>query len=127
MKSTALFLFLITGICSGLSAMYVWGGYMSGLPISWWSEPLICSLLAASMGMVLAGAAIFFSMRVGRLVALSSGGVLEAFFFTEILAGLGSLRFATRDAGLNWAPFAGLILLPFLLTTASLIVAWRVR
>jgi hypothetical protein len=126
MKSTAL-LFLITGICGGLSAMYLWGGYASGLPTGWWSGPLIYALLAASLGMVLAGGAVFLSLRVSRVVALCSGGVLEAFLIVGVLVGLGSIFSATRGMGLDLTPFAGLILLPFVLTTASLVVAWRVR
>lgn len=118
MKSTALLLFLVTGICSGLSAMYLWGGYVSGFPTKAWSSSLVFVLLAASVGMVLAGALVLFSLRVGGVVALCSGGALEAFLIAGVLAGLGSLSSATRDSSLNWAPFAALILLPFLLTTA---------
>jgi hypothetical protein len=127
MKSMALLLFLVTGICSGLSALYVWGGYASGLPAKGWSSPLVFALLAASIGMVFAGAAIFRSLRVSRVVALCSGGVLEAFLIAGVLTGVGSLLSAERDSSLNWGPFAGLIILPFLLTTASLVVAWRIR
>ena len=126
MKSTAL-LFLITGLCGALSAMYLWGGYASGLPTKWWSSPLIYALLAASLGMVVAGVAVFASQRVSRVVVLCSGGVLEAFLIVGVLTGLGWLFSGTRATGVDWMPFAGLILLPFVLTTASLVVAWRAR
>jgi hypothetical protein len=127
MKSTALLLFMLTGVCGGLSAFYLWGGYAGGLPTKWWSGPLVFALLAASGGMMLAGAAIFLSLRVSRLVALCSGGVLEAFLIVGVLAGVGALLSSARDSSLNWGPFAVLIMLPFLLTTASLMVAWRIR
>jgi hypothetical protein len=127
MKSATLILFLATGICSGLSAMYVWGGYLSGLPTKWWSGPLVFFLLAASVGMLIAGAATPVSVRVSRVVALCSGSILETFLAFGVITGVGLLLSPARDYSLTWAPFAGSILLPFLLTTASLVVAWRVR
>jgi len=127
MKSMAFLLFLVTGICSGVTVTYVWGGYASGFPTKWWSSYLIFALLAASGGMVVAGAAIFLSLRVSRVVALWSGGVLEAFLVAGVLAGIGSLLSFSRDSNLNWASFSGLIVLPFLLTTASLVVGSRIR
>lgn len=124
---SAALLFLITGICGALSAMYLWGGYASGLPTSWWSSPLILVLLAASIGMALAGVAVFLSMRISRVVALCSGALLEAYLIVGVITGLGWLLSGASGAGIDWTPFAGLILLPFVLTTASIVVAWRVR
>ena len=126
-KLGTLLLFMLAGLLGGASGLYMLGGYASGLPSSWWSGPLVWAVLGGSLALIVAGLSMLISQGLARPLALVGGGLLELFLLTTILAILRSVELRDVRVGITWAPFFLLLLVPLLLTTASLVVAWRSR
>lgn len=124
-RLSTLMLFVLSGLLSGASGLYVLGGYSNGLPSAWWSGPLVLAVLGASATLVAAGLSTLISQSVSRVLALLSGGLLEIVFVATVLELLILTGAGNTRAGISWGPLVLLVILPLMLTTASLVVAWR--
>lgn len=126
-KLGTLVLFMLAGLMGGASGLYMLGGYAGGLPSSWWSGPLVWAVLGGSLALIAAGLSLLISQGFARPLALVGGGILELILLATVLAILRSVGLRDVRAGITWGPFLVLLLVPLLLTTASLVVAWRSR
>lgn len=127
LRVSALLLFVLAGLLSGASGLYMLGGFSNGLPSAWWSGLLVSTVVGASGVLVAAGLLTFYSQGVARVLVLVGGGLLELVFAAAVLEMVISTGSANVRTGVAWGPFVLLLVLPLLLTTASLLVAWRSR
>jgi hypothetical protein len=112
-KFVTLTVFLLTGVCDSLPTLW---GYAWVSPTVWWWRPLIISMLAACIGIAVAGLIFPYSAHISRTIALWSGVFLEILLIWSFMG--------------NWRPnddlWGGrfpLVYLPLAMTSLSLLVA----
>lgn len=71
--------YCVTGVYTGLCALYVLAGYASGLPVARWSTALLSTWLAASAAVFLAGVMTPFGSKGASWVALVGASILGIF------------------------------------------------
>ena len=127
MKLLLFAVFIATGLAGSAMSLYLMGGYLGGFPTTWWSGPLVITLLGASLAMVAAGVVVWFSPRTSRALTFCGGGVIGLFLLMGFVDTLSLLIFPRASENIAWGPSLALIVFPFILTTLSIGLAVRLR
>ena len=113
MKFATMALFFLTGVCDSLPALWLYAWVSTKV---WWWEPLIISMLAACIGLAIAGLIFPYLAQISRAIALWSGVFLEILLTWQFI--------------FNWEPNRDLwggrfpvVYLPLAMNTLSMLVA----